>query len=628
MKKNYLLIILLPFACLVQAQLGFSDRAAALGAGYSYGQSYLGGGVSFMDFDQDGWDDLTYATEAGQPVRFFRNVEGSFMEVDLGINDLFETKQVMWVDYDNDGDLDFFASSINGYNRLYANNGNMVMKDVTQGSGLYLDDRFTYGVAFGDIDNDGDLDLFITHRDVGARNQPNRLYLNEGGAFVDISETAGISDENYLSFCASFFDYDKDGDVDIYVSNDKYTKENLLYRNNGDLTFTDVSAESGAGIIIDAMSTTIGDYNGDSWPDIYVTNTTQGNYLLRNNQNGTFTNVAPELGVEFLSIAWGAEFIDADNDTDLDIYVSGMLNGGADTRLPSAFYENQNGSFSIPSGIGLEGDNRTSFANALGDFNNDGYPDILVMNDSEPNFLWENQTTNDNHYLKIKLAGLDSNSFGFGSTLELRVSGSSQYNYALCGESYLGQFSDTEFFGMGSATTAEYLKVTWPSGTVDIIQNVEADKTYMLIEGTGELIDLQLGPADEPEEEEEEEDPMDDDTTEDDTTEDDGGLPEDTGDDESSTGDNSGLSPQEQFCVRSKVFFYPNPSTDGSFEVCLRTESTQMQADVFSINGVRVLSQSVSSEDMQLDLSTLNSGLYVVKLQAGEDTHLGKVLIR
>jgi hypothetical protein len=157
---------------------------------------------------------------------------------------------------------------------------------------------------------------------------------------------------------------------------------------------------------------------------------------------------------------------------------------------------------------------------------------------------------------------------------------------------------------------------------------VEADKTYMLIEGTGELIDLQLGPADEPEEEEEDEDPMDDDTTEDDTTEDDGGLPEDTGDDESSTGDNSGQSPQEQFCVRSKVFFYPNPSTDGSFEVCLRTESTQMQADVFSINGVRVLSQSVSSEDMQLDLSTLNSGLYVVKLQAGEDTHLGKVLIR
>lgn len=621
MKKNYLLSTFLLVSFMLKAQLGFEDKAGALGVGFSYGQSYLGGGVSFMDFDQDGWDDLTYATEEGQPVRFFRNVEGSFVEVDLGINETYATKQVMWVDYDNDGDLDFFASSIYGPNVLYANNGSMVMKDVTQGSGLYTEDLYTYGVSFGDIDNDGDLDVFFTHRDVGDRDQPNRLYLNEGGTFVDISASAGISPDNYLSFCASFFDYDKDGDVDIYVSNDKYTKENLLYRNNGDLTFTDVSAASGAGIIIDAMSTTIGDYNGDSWPDIYVTNTTLGNYLLRNNQDGTFTNVAPDLGVEMQSIAWGAAFLDADNDTDLDIYVSGMLTGGADTRLPSAFYENQNGNYSIPTGIGFQADVRASFGNAIGDFNNDGLVDISVMNDGLPNFLWKNQSTTENHYIKIKLAGVESNSYGYGATLEMGVAGTPQYNYVLCGESYLGQFSDSEFFGLGTATSASYLRVTWPSGTVDVIQSIEADKTYLLVEGSEELIDLQLGAA---EDEEEEETTDEEETTEEEEEE----LPDDTTGGEDQTEETSEQTLQEQYCQRSRVFFYPNPSVDGSFEVCLLTESAQMKADIFTLDGTQILSQEVSAEDMQLNLSSLNSGLYVVKLQAGGETHLSKVLIR
>lgn len=471
------------FLQICAAQLSFQDRASALGVGFSYGQSYLGGGVSFYDFDGDGWDDLTFATDENQEVLFFRNTGSTFEQVDFGINETFETKQVLWVDYDNDGDKDFFATSITGLNVFYQNNGDMTFTDITQTSGLYTENLFTYGATFGDIDNDGDLDLYIVHRDVTTLNQKNLLYKNEEGTYVDITDSAGLTSDNDLSFCASFFDYDNDGDQDLYVSNDKYTKINRLYKNNGDLTFQDVSVESGAGMAIDAMSTTIGDYNNDGWFDIYVTNTTQGNYHLRNNGDGTFTNEATELGTGFYSIAWGSVFLDAENDSDLDLYVSGMLDGSS--GLPSAFYENENGLFVIPEDIGFDNDTRTSFSNAIGDINNDGYPDIVVMNDTDPNFLWQNNSTKSNNWLKVKLQGTTSNRDGIGSVIEVVASGKSQYRYTVCGEGYLGQNSGHEFFGLGNAETVTSLKITWLSGIIDVFENLEVNQSFIIIEGSG-----------------------------------------------------------------------------------------------------------------------------------------------
>ena len=228
------------------------------------------------------------------------------------------------------------------------------------------------------IDNDGDLDLFISNRDDTNYTEINQLYRNDDGTFVDITATAGISNVPSLSFCSAFFDYDNDGDQDIYVANDK-SDMNILYQNNGSGSFVDVSIVSGAGIIIDAMSTTIGDYNGDGWFDIYVTNTTAGNQLLKNNGNGTFTNVALESGTEFLSVAWGSVFLDADNDADLDLYVSSVIDENS-ILLPSAFYENQGDeTYQIPSGIGFANDTRESYSNAIGDFNNDGLPDLICF---------------------------------------------------------------------------------------------------------------------------------------------------------------------------------------------------------------------------------------------------------
>jgi len=484
MYKNFTIFFLInSFFCF--GQLSFQDNATLLGVGYSYGSSYLGGGVSFCDFDNDGWDDLTFATTSGENIYFFKNNgNGTFNKVDIGINTSNHNKQVIWVDFDNDGDKDLFVTSVNGENKFFRSEGNLLFTDITATCGLFTNDLYTYGASFGDIDNDGDLDVFISNRDVTTANQHNYLYRNDNGIFVDISATSGITLGNQLSFCSAFFDYDNDGDQDIYVSNDKYAQINRLFQNDGFGNFTDVSVISGAGIAIDAMSTTIGDYNNDGWFDIYITNTSGGNFHLRNNGDGTFTNVASSVGTPFYSIGWGAVFLDADNDSDLDLYVSGMRDG-TNGDLPSAFYENQgDNTYLIPTSIGFANDTRVSFSNAIGDFNNDGLPDIVVMNDTDNNFLWENTTTNSNNWLKVKLQGVTSNRDGIGSKIEVFANGTSQYRYTLCGEGYLGQNSSTELIGVGSATTIDYIKITWPSGIVDQLNNILPNQILNIIESS------------------------------------------------------------------------------------------------------------------------------------------------
>ena len=491
MKKYYFLIIFITTHFFLNGQIQFQDVATTSGIGISYGTGYLGGGVSFCDYDGDGWDDLTLASETGQKVRVYKNNNGSFALIDLGFNEIHETKQVIWVDYDNDGDKDFFATSNTHQNVLYRNDGGNSFVNITAISGLFTLNYYTFGASWGDYDNDGYLDVFISNLDNINQNQRNYLYKNNGdGTFADVTASVGLDFDNNLTFCAAFFDYDNDGDQDIYLANDRNFNPNKLYRNNGDETFTDVSQISNTDVLMSAMSTTIDDYNNDGWLDIYITNTasiipgtTAGNALLNNNGDGTFTNIAESAGVLFNSFGWGAVFLDADLDTYNDLYVSGMSDGSI--LLPSAFYENDgDDTFTIPINAGFASDTAESYANAIGDFNNDAKPDIVVINETENIFLWENQTTTINNWLKIKLEGTVSNRDGIGSWIEVYANNKLQYNYTLCGEGYISQNSNTEFFGIGTATNIDYVKVTWLSGAVDILNNVTPNQTLTIIENS------------------------------------------------------------------------------------------------------------------------------------------------
>ena len=468
------------------SQVSFEEKASLLGLETSYGTGEFGGGVSFCDYNNDGWDDITVSSQEDSPILFFKNINGTFINdnITMPVND-FETKQVQWVDFDNDGDKDLFVTSAKGLNKLYENDGNLNLTDITNSTGLDLTATNSWGSSWGDYNNDGLLDVYICFRDFGDT-QPNALFKNNGDStFTNVSIDVGLNQIIDPTFCAAFFDFDNDGWQDIFVTNHKFS-QSYLYRNNGDETFTDISVFSGANIFVDGMSTTIGDYNNDGFFDIYVTNNPPGNYQLKNNGDGTFTNVAASLGTAFYSVAWGAVFLDADNDTDLDLYVSGMLDGS--TTLPSAFYENSNfNNFNIPSNIGFENDVARSFSNAIGDVDNDGFPDIYVINENSNNFLWKNTTQNSNNWLKIKLEGTTSNKDGIGSLIEIFVNGKSQYRYTLIGEGYIAQNSNSEFFGLGSATMIDYVKVHWLSGIEDILYNVTSNNAITVVEGENVL---------------------------------------------------------------------------------------------------------------------------------------------
>jgi hypothetical protein len=490
MKTKLLVFLILSFnSLLVIAQIKFQDQATPLGIGFGTGNTYLGSGVSFYDYNNDGWDDITINTEDGVTMKFFKNNNGIFSLDPIALPDvLYQTKQMNWVDFDNDGDKDIFVTSDVNYNKLFENDGSFNFTDITSAAGFPLVNMFTYGSSWGDINNDGFLDVFISNRD-GTYTYTNKLYQNNGdGTFTDVTVLAGV-DESRLSFCSAFFDYNNDGWQDIYVSNDKYTTANLLYENNGDGTFTDMSQASETDLVLDAMTTTIGDFNNDGWFDIYVTNTQAGNALLRNNGDGTFTDIASSSGTSFNSFAWGAVFLDADNDKDLDLYVSGAFDFEIPCCLPAAFYENlEDETFMMSSSNGFTGDLRESYSNAIGDVDNDGLPDIVVTNnDHEDMFLWRNLTTTNNNYLKVKLEGTGSNRDGIGSRIEISVNGEKQYRYTLCGEGYLAQSSNSEFFGVGTATTIDYVKVTWLSGIEDILYNVSVNQTLSILEGSETL---------------------------------------------------------------------------------------------------------------------------------------------
>ncbi|MDY2587657.1 FG-GAP-like repeat-containing protein [Winogradskyella aquimaris] len=471
----------------VNCQINFQDQASARGAGASCGIIDYGGGISFFDYNNDGMDDITIATEDAQNLIILKNIsEGFFIpETNLVPINTFQQRHPAWVDYDNDGDFDLYVTSDTGGNRLYENNGGN-LTDVTVESGLPMPNILTFGASWGDYNNDGFLDVFLSNRDVNFQ-IPNYLFKNNGdGTFSNVSEIAGIGTESHLSFCSAFFDYNNDGWQDIYVANDKTQTQNLLYRNNGNGTFTEVGESSYTNISIDAMSTTIGDYNNDGWFDIYVTNGLDGNVLFKNNGDGTFTDMATISGTTFNSAAWGSVFLDAENDGDLDLYVSAESDGTVSGLLSSAFYENQtNNTFSLLNNGSFNNDNAQSYANAIGDIDNDGYPEIIVNNSNNDDlFLWKNQTTQNNNWLKVKLEGTTSNRQGIGSTIEISVNGHKQYRYTLCGEGYLGQNSGTEFFGIGSDTVIDYVKVTWLSGIEDILYNVSVNQTLNIVEGS------------------------------------------------------------------------------------------------------------------------------------------------
>ncbi len=534
----------------------FTDIAAAAGLTQpiSYGgvgsKKYIietnGCGVAFYDYDNDGWVDILTLSGSkleGAPKEatnrlYKNNRNGTFTDVTAkaGLTRSGWASALTIGDYDNDGWDDLFITYW-GNNVLYHNNGNGTFTDVTKKTKLDFEGiRWGSGCTFFDYDKDGKLDLFVSNYlsfdlktalepgkgancvwkgipvNCGPKGMPyarNWLYHNNGdGTFTDGSEKSGISKvfERY-PMTAVATDFNDDGWPDIYVACD--STASILYRNNGDGTFTDIALESGVAYNEDGqpqagMGLGIGDYNGDGKMDIFKTHFAEDTPVLYRNQGKwLFEDVSffAGFGASTKYVCWGAGIHDFDNDGLPDIaYVTGNVYPEVEKffkeyphRSPRKIFRNLgNGKFSDISQSSGSGVNtpHSSRGCAFGDFDNDGDVDWLVMNMNEPPSLLRNDNSNKNNWLEVKLIGAKSNRTGLGARVKLEYKSEDNKLRSLTDEvrssgSYYSHNDLRIHFGMGKATKITSLEVKWLGGGTDKIAAASSNQIIKIKEGMG-----------------------------------------------------------------------------------------------------------------------------------------------
>ncbi|MGH1341765.1 MAG: CRTAC1 family protein [Nannocystales bacterium] len=440
-------------------------------------------GQAWGDYDGDGVLDLVVTSQLA-PNHLFRGTgSGSFDAIAWPVAGMELTATAstgaVFVDFDNDTLPDLYLLAF-GENTMLRNDGAGGFTDVSLASGL-ADVGHGETAAWGDYDGDGLLDVYVANNEITL---PDRLLHNDGGgSFSEMPGVLDITTRTRLAFSASFFDYDLDGDVDLYVVNDK-AGGNVLWRNDGPgcghWCFTDVSASSGAGLEMGSMGLAVGDYDNDGDQDVFISDL--GPMKLLNNQAAqgqpVFVEVAEQAGAlvdEELwnQYGWGAQFIDYDNDGWLDLYVAiGQLNFGA--ARPNVMLRNMHdGTFlRLPDAAGAE-DTRRSQGLAIADYDEDGWVDILVGNAADSFALFHNEGGGAS-WLEIELRG-DGETVSTDA-VGARVSvtddtGRTQTREVICGSS-LGAGSMLRLhFGFGDASPTS-MTIRWPDGSTETTYDV------------------------------------------------------------------------------------------------------------------------------------------------------------
>ena len=497
MKLIYLISLSTLLSLPLNGQI-FFEQSQILGvtAKYGYSNSEGGGGISTADFNGDGLSDLSFSTAQGSEPMFYTNEGTHFQLVNPNFIDHDgEAKQIMWVDYDADGDKDIYITSENSLSRLYENTGNLNFIDVTAAVGLNFINGVNYGANFGDLDFDGNLELYVT-----SYGNSNKLfsYNPTTQVFDNITSTSLIGNGQRLTFDCVFFDSELDGDLDIYVINDK-VDFNTLYMNIGNNVFIDISVPSMTDLGFFSMNAGVGDFNLDGLQDIYVTSQ-YNSALLKNLGGNVYEDVAMSADVEIEGWSWTGNFIDFDNDNDLDLYACVEL---SDTDRPNPFFVNNgNETFTEPFLLsdGLSGiDTFSSMCNAIADFDNNGLMDIVTYKAEQlGTHLFMNHTSTDAASFKLDLKGVASHPEAWGAFIEVHFTdGTLLTRHKHCSESFLSQNSEFIHFGVAENQTIDFVKIKWPSSSADeIIQgsNILLNGTNTITEGQGltESVDYKI----------------------------------------------------------------------------------------------------------------------------------------
>jgi hypothetical protein len=496
----------------------------------------MSGGVALFDYDNDGRLDIYFVNSLTVDLLkskgktrsvLYRNLgDGTFADVTdkAGVGDVGWGMGAAVADYNNDGFEDLYVTCV-GPNHLLKNNGDGTFTDVTDKAGVG-DPRWSAGAAFFDYDADGRLDLFVSNYvafdfnnlpefgrgklcqykgiavQCGPRGLPGEgdsLYHNNGdGTFTDVSKKAGVADANgYYGLGVIASDFDEDGLVDLFVAND--STPNFHYKNNGDGTFREVGFTSGLAVNENgseqgSMGVTVADYNHDGRLDLFVTNFDDDyNTLYRNDGRDSFTDVSHAARVAAVSlpyVGWGTKFFDYDNDGWVDLFVA---NGHVYPQIPSyqqrnfIHRNNRDGTFTdtnVPLGA-LANEKRVGRGAAFGDLDNDGDLDIVLNNLDGAAQVLRNDGGSTSNSILVKLVGVKSNRGGVGARVKVVAGDLVQSDEVRSGDSYLSQSDTRLHFGLEKRTKVDLIEIRWPSGAVERVTGVAANKIVTIKEGRG-----------------------------------------------------------------------------------------------------------------------------------------------
>tara|TARA_R110002050_G_scaffold202806_1_gene338047 strand:- start:56050 stop:60141 length:4092 start_codon:yes stop_codon:yes gene_type:complete len=394
-----------------------------------------------------------------------------------------------WGDYDNDGYPDLFMTNVYQI-YLFHNQGNGTFINVTEQAGLNVDSRcINTGATWFDYNKDGYLDLYIS--DWKACDS-NSFYTNNGdGTFTNQIDLFGDV-EHKNSLMSIPFDFNNDGWMDLYLANDVINRTNDLFINQNGKGFTEESNKYGLNHARNDMGIAFGDYNNDGFFDMYITDVLM-NPLLTNKGDNTFIDLAVEQGVQSGGWSWDTVFSDFDLDGDEDLLVlNGFEYKGHNTEKNIYFqnlHANGDSKFIDKSESSNLGALTISVGAGVFDFDNDGDEDIFITNADRPSFFYENSITDftnptkDLHWLKVNLEGTTSNRDAIGTKLVLKTNKSTFSRY-YTGKGFLSQNLKSVHFGLADATQIQELKITWPSGAIETYTNLPIDKTINFIEGS------------------------------------------------------------------------------------------------------------------------------------------------